>query len=128
MRLRVQTESDTYLYATSPFKLGGFSREDVLVFFLPMVGTNTLVTTSPFVAIGVGVLCLVLYKKATAKQPDGFIAYFLSANVGKWLHNPFVRKIPPLRIAITGFAKLLNKMWLDAGLLPSPTYCNLYER
>jgi hypothetical protein len=108
--------------------LGGFSREDVLVFFLPMVGTNTIVTQSPFVAIAVGALCLVLYKKATAKQPDGFIAYFLSANAGKWMRNPIVQKIPPLRLAATAFAKINNRMWIDAGLLPSPTYCNLYER
>lgn len=127
MRLRVTTESDTYAYATSPIKFMGLNQEDLLLFMIPMAAASTAGFV-PLASVGVGGFSLWLYKKLTADQPDGFLVLYVASNVGLLLHKPFVYKNPVLNSALRGLIRFMNAIWIDSGLLPSPTYCNLYER
>jgi len=42
MHLRVTTESDTYVYATSPLRLAGLDPEDFIILALPVAVLNTV--------------------------------------------------------------------------------------
>jgi len=102
MHLRVTTESDTYVYATSPLRLAGLDPEDFII--------------------------LALYKSMTADQPSGFLSIAVSLAVGELLNNPVVQQIKPARALLQWMAVKINHLWITSGLLPLPSYCNLYER
>lgn len=127
MRLRVTTESDTFAYATSPIRFAGLNQEDLLLFMIPMAMASTA-GLAPLGSVGCGAFSLWLYKKLTADQPDGFLVLYVASNVGALLHHPVVKKNAALRRIVHGLIKFTNTLWIESGLLPSPSYCNLYER
>lgn len=127
MRLRVTAESDTFVYATSQLRLGGLSPEDLLFFLLPTAITNTA-GLPPLGAMFIGGFCLWLYKKVTKDQPDGFLILLVSAKSGAILRVPFVANNPGLYRFFNVIVKGTNSFWIKSGLLPSPSYCNIYER
>ncbi|WP_121498319.1 hypothetical protein [Pseudomonas aeruginosa] len=127
MHLRVTTESDTYVYATSPLRLAGLDPEDFIILALPVAVLNT-VNVNPVICLLVGCFCLWLYKNMTAGQPSGFLSIAVSLGVGRLLNNPVVQQIKPARAVLQWTAVKINHIWITSGLLPLPSYCNLYER
>lgn len=69
-----------------------------------------------------------LFKQVTVDQPSGFLSVAFALAVGELLNNPVVQQIPPLRGLLHWTVKKINNIWLTSGLLPLPSYCNLYER
>ncbi|SED27405.1 hypothetical protein SAMN05216178_6567 [Pseudomonas saponiphila] len=126
MRLNVTSESDTYAMATSPLSFGGISKEDLLFWMIPM-GITKQITEGSILAFGVGLFCLWLYKKATADKPQGHLILSISLKMGEWEQSDFVTRTPPLKVTLRKLNKLLASIWLEVGLIPSPTFCNKYE-
>ncbi|MDF9778806.1 hypothetical protein [Pseudomonas baetica] len=126
MRLRTTAESDTMAYATSPINFGGLEKEDLLIWLIPMAASNNLVDDS-FLCFAIGCTTLWFYKKLTGKQPNGHLLLRASLFVGEALKSDFVVRLPALRIVLYRLNKMMSKLWIERGLLPSPTYCNLYE-
>lgn len=127
MHLRVTTESDTYVYATSAMRIAGLDPEDFVIMLLPIALLNNF-EVSPIVSLAVGIFCLWLFKTLTAHQPPGFLPVLVSSAVGQMLNHPIVQRTPFLRAIFTKAVRGLNSIWISAGLLPLPAYCNLYER
>lgn len=127
MDLRVTEESDTYVYATSPLRVGGLDPEDFLMFALPMAILKTL-DWNPLLNLLVAGFCLWLYKKLTADQPSGFLPVAVGLGVARLLGKPAVRNNPPVYKLLHWLIRLYNKVWISSGLLPLPNYCDRYER
>ena len=127
MHLRVTTESDTYVYATYPLRIAGLDPEDFLILAFPVAVLNT-VDLNPILCLLVGFFCLWLFKTMTVDQPSGFLSVAFALAVGELLNNPVVQQIQPLRALLHWTAKKINNIWITSGLLPLPSYCNLYER
>lgn len=126
MRLRTTTDSDTFVYATSPLNFGGVEKEDLLTWMVPMAIANQFMD-DPFYAFAVGCFCLWLYKRLTAGTPPGHMVLRLSVGMGRFEHSDFANQFPAAKKVIRFLNKFLNNLWLEVGLLPSPTYCNRYE-
>ncbi|MGE8063968.1 hypothetical protein [Pseudomonas sp. NPDC089569] len=126
MRLRTTTESDTMAYATSPINFGGLELEDLLIWLIPMAVSNNIVDDS-FYAFAIGCAALWFYKKITGKQPRGHLTLRASLLAGEALKSDFVARVPVLRIVLYRLNRMMSKLWIEKGLLPSPTYCNRYE-
>lgn len=127
MHLRVTTESDTYVYATSPLRIAGLDPEDFLILAFPIAVLNT-VDVNPIASLMVGFFCLWLFKQVTVDQPSGFLSVAFALFVGNLLNSQVVQQIPPLRNVLHWTVKKINSIWITSGLLPLPSYCNLYER
>lgn len=127
MHLRVTTESDTYVYATSPLTIAGLEPEDFLVLALPIAVLKTA-DFNPFLSVMVGVGSLWLYKFMTADQPAGFLSVAFSLGMGRLLNSSAAQNIKPLRAILLWLVKNINNIWISCGLLPLPSYCNIYER
>lgn len=127
MQLRVTTESDTYVYATSPLRIAGLDPEDFIVLLLPMAIGSTA-ELPPMASTAIGAFFLWLYKTLTANQPSGFLQVYISAHIGYLLETKLVKKNSLLRKLVLSGIKVVNKIWVSSGLLPTPSYCNLYER
>lgn len=127
MDLRVTEESDTYVYATSPLRVGGLDPEDFIMFALPMALMKTA-EWNPLLNLAVAGFCLWLYKKLTAEQPSGFLPVAVGLAVARLLAKPAIRKIPPVYKLLHLMIKLYNRVWISSGLLPLPNYCDRYER
>jgi hypothetical protein len=126
MRLRTTEERDTLVYATSPINFGGVEREDLVMWVIPLVIANK-VTDDPLISFAIGCACLWFYKKATRNQPSGHLVLHASLLIGRWEQSELAAKVPAIKKPLTKLNKMLSKLWIDAGLLPSPTYCNRYE-
>lgn len=126
MRLRTTEERDTLVYATSPINFGGLEREDLLTWMFPMVACNNL-TDDPLMSFAIGCFCLWFYKKVTGNQPSGHLVLRGSLAVGRWQVSELAVKVPAVRTTLASLNKLMSRVWIDKGLLPSPTYCNRYE-
>lgn len=126
MRLRTTTDSDTYAYATSPLNFGGVEKEDLLFWMIPMAITNQIMD-DPLYSFAMGCFCLWLYKRLTANTPAGHMVLRLSVWMGHLENGEFAEQYPVVQKAARGLNKFLTKLWLEVGLLPSPTYCNRYE-
>lgn len=127
MNLRVTTETDTFVYATSTLRIGGLDPEDFIILILPMATLNTA-GFQPVICTFVGAFCLWLYKNMTKDQPPGFLPVLFAIWAGASLNTRFVQSIPPLRKTFHALVKLINNIWIRHGLLPLPSYCNYYER
>ncbi|HDS1721812.1 type IV conjugative transfer system protein TraL [Pseudomonas putida] len=127
MDLRVTTETDTYVYATSTMRIGGLDPEDFILFLLPVATLNTA-GFQPVVSLFVGIFCLWLYKSLTKDQPPGFLPVLLSVKAGDWYNSRLVQNVPVLRKLVHWLVKIINQVWISHGLLPLPSYCNYYER
>lgn len=127
MQLRVTTESDTFVYATSQISLGGLAPEDMLFFLIPTAASNSA-GFPPLLAFAFGGFCLWLFKKLTRNQPEGFLVLITGARAAKILQVPLVANNPGLFRFFNTMLKAINQIWIKSGLLPSPHYCNLYER
>lgn len=127
MDLRVTTETDTYVYATSTMRIGGLDPEDFVFLILPVAVLNTA-GFQPVFSTFTGIFCLWLYKSLTKEQPPGFLPILFSTKAGDWYNSRLVQSIPPLRKFFHWLVKVINKVWISHGLLPLPSYCNHYER
>lgn len=127
MDLRVTTESDTFAYATSPLNFAGLEPEDLIFLVFPMALGSTM-ELQPLISTAMGIFCLWLYKEFTANQPSGFLSLWISAHIGYVLDWPLVQKSKIARGLALCLIKLVNKIWISNGMLPTPSYCNLYER
>lgn len=127
MHLRVTTESDTYVYATSTLRIAGLDPEDFIILILPMASLNTA-GFQPVLCTFVGMFCLWLYKTLTGDQPPGFLPILFALWAGAGFNSRLVQNVKPLRAAAHFVVKVINKIWISNGLLPLPSYCNLYER
>ncbi|NVL48721.1 hypothetical protein F2S72_01770 [Pseudomonas syringae pv. actinidiae] len=127
MDLRVTTETDTYVYATSTLRIGGLDPEDFIILILPMATLNTA-GFQPVICTFVGIFCLWLYKTFTKDQPPGFLPVLFAIWAGASFNSRFVQSVPPLRKLFHWLVKLINNIWISHGLLPLPSYCNFYER
>jgi hypothetical protein len=126
MHLRVTEERDTFVYATSPINFGGISKEDILIWMVTMALTSNITGDSLF-AFFTGCTALYAYKKATAHQPPGFLVYQASITFGEWENAAWAKKIPPLHRLFRFVNKVGSKVWIENGLIPSYTHCNVYE-
>lgn len=126
MHLRITEERDTFVYATSPINFGGVSKEDMLIWMISMAVTSNITGDSLF-SFFVGCAALYAYKKATAKKPPGFLVYQMSVTFGVWEHSEWAKKIPPLLKILRSVNKVASKVWIENGLIPSYTHCNVYE-
>lgn len=126
MHFRITEERNTYVYATSPINFGGISKEDMLIWMVSMALTMNITGDSLF-SFFTGCGALYAYKKATASQPPGFLVYQLSVTVGQWEHAAWAKGFPPLLSLIRGVNKISAKVWIENGLIPSYTHCNVYE-
>jgi hypothetical protein len=127
MHLRVTTESDTYVYATSPLHIAGLDPEDFIILLFPMAVLNTF-DVQPLVSTLSGAFCLWLYKSMTADKPKGFLPIMLSLWATSLLNTRFVQNNKPLRSLVQALVKTINTIWIKNGLLPLPGYCNSFER
>lgn len=127
MRLRVTEESETYVYATSTLNFGGLAKEDLVLLMFPMALGSTA-SLSPLLSFGAGIFSLWLYKKVTSGKPEGFLVLYCSASLGGLCNVPLIKQTPFLLKLSTGLVKAVDQLWITSGLLPSPSYCNLYER
>ncbi|MFL1449102.1 hypothetical protein ACI77O_11975 [Pseudomonas tritici] len=127
MELRVTTESNTYVYATSTLQIAGLEPEDFVILVFPVAALNTA-GFQPLFCIGVGIFCLWLYKNMTGEQPPGFLPILVSLSMGRLYKSLFVQRVLPLRYVMHLLVKGINNVWIKSGLLPLPNYCNLYER
>jgi hypothetical protein len=91
------------------------------------MGITKQITEGSILAFGVGLFCLWLYKKATADKPQGHLILSISLKMGEWEQSDFVTRTPPLKVTLRKLNKLLASIWLEVGLIPSPTFCNKYE-
>lgn len=126
MRLRTTAESDTMAYATSPINFGGLEKEDLLIWLIPMAVSNNIVDDS-FLCFAIGCSALWFYKKLTGKQPNGHLLLRASLAVGEALKSDLAVRLPALRIVLYRLNRMMSNLWIERGLLPSPTYCNRYE-
>jgi hypothetical protein len=126
MRLRTTEEFDTLAYATSPINFGGLEKEDLLIWLVPMAVTNNI-SDDGLLSFAVGCTVLWFYKKITANQPNGHLTLRASLKVGMWHKSDVAERLPVLKKLLTGLNKMLTSLWIEKGLLPSPTYCNRYE-
>ncbi len=126
MHLRTTAESDTYAYATSPLNFGGVEKEDLLFWMIPMAIANNIMD-DPFYAFAVGCFCLWLYKRLTANTPPGHMVLRLSIVMGQLESGDLATMYPAVRKVARALNRFLTNLWLEVGLLPSPTYCNRYE-
>lgn len=127
MDLRVTQESDTFVYATSPLRLGGLDPEDYLMFGFPIAVMKTMGLNPILSLIGAG-FCLWLYKKMTAEKPPGFLSVAVANGLGRLLTKPAIKKVQPLYRVVHWAVKKINNIWITSGLLPLPNYCHKYER
>lgn len=127
MNLRVTAESNTYVYASSTLQLAGLEPEDFLILVFPTASLNTA-GFQPLLCVFVGIFCLWLYKSVTGEQPPGFLPILVSLGIGKLYRSRLVQNVKPLRQLIHKLVKAINNVWINSGLLPLPSYCNLYER
>nr|WP_192963351.1 hypothetical protein [Pseudomonas fluorescens]CEK42159.1 hypothetical protein PQBR57_0206 [Pseudomonas fluorescens SBW25] len=127
MDLRVTTESDTFVYATSTLRIAGLDPEDFIILLLPLAVLNTA-GFQPLVSTSVGIFCLWLYKNLTKEQPPGFLPLLFSHWAGAGYNLRLVQETPPLRNFFHWLVKKINNVWINNGLLPLPSYCNVYER
>lgn len=127
MRLNTTTESDTFVYATSPISFGGIAKEDLAFWLLPMAITKEFVVNDPLIAFAVGGFCMWLYKKFTANEPEGHLILAMSVWVAKAGKSALATRIAPLGWILRKFNTLVNYGWFEAGLIPAPQYCNRYE-
>lgn len=126
MRLRTTAESDTYAYATSPLNFGGLDQEDLFFWMIPMaLGRN--LGLDEFYSFAVGCFCLWLYKKMTMNMPQGHLVLRATVLMGEWENSDVAKRIPAIRKVCYTLNKFLTNLWLDKGLIPSPSYCNRYE-
>ncbi len=93
----------------------------------PMAACSTA-GFSPLVTLSIAIFCLWLYKKLTANQPEGFLVLKIASGFGMIINLPVVRDVPALRKVAMALIKGVNFVWINSGLLPTPSYCNLYER
>lgn len=126
MDLRTSIESDTYVYATSPINFAGLAKEDLLFWMVPMAVTKQL-TEDSVLAFAVGVFCLWLYKKFTAKKPPSHLILASSVKIAEWEKKELVRSIPPLWMLLKKLNLIVSLVWRSVGLMPAPEYCNRYE-
>ncbi|KIL03218.1 hypothetical protein EGJ28_16695 [Stutzerimonas xanthomarina] len=126
MRFRVTSESDTFVYATSPLNFGGLDKEDLFFWMVPMAITHN-VTGESLLAFCVGGFCLWLYKRLTYGLPQGHLVLRINLLAGNWERSELAQRVPPLKRLLYWLNKRMAYMWLEKGLLPSPTYCNRYE-
>jgi len=94
---------------------------------IPMAMAST-VGLAPLASVACGGFSLWLYKKLTVNQPDGFLVLYVAAHIGGLLNRPLVKRNVVLRRLVLVLIRATNTIWIDSGLLPSPSYCNLYER
>lgn len=127
MDLMVTTESDTYVYATSPISFAGLDPEDFLFGLIPMAMASTL-GMQPLISVGVGGFCLWLWLQVTAGQPSGYLSDWIAAMVGYSLNWRICKRSKVARAVAKAAIKMINRFWIKNGLLPTPSYCNLYER
>ena len=127
MDLRVTTESDTFVYASSTLKIAGLEPEDFVILVFPIAALNT-VGVQPLLCLFAGGFCLWLYKQATAEQPPGFLPILFSISLGALYNSRFIQSVKPLRFVMHMLVKGINNLWIACGLLPLPSYCNRYER
>lgn len=128
MRFRVtsESESDTFAYATSPLNFGGIDKEDLFFWMIPMALTHNA-TGESLLAFGVGVFCLWLYKRLTYGLPQGHLLLRINLLAGDWERSELAQRVPPLIAVLVWLNRKMSKLWIDKGLLPSPTYCDRYE-
>lgn len=126
MRLNVTSESDTYVYATSPINFGGVSKEDLLFWMVPMAAVKQLSDDS-LLGFAVGCFTLWLYKKATSDKPEGYLVLAISVWVGNGEQSDLAKRIPFIGRVLRNLNRLLATIWLEVGSLPSPQFCNRYE-
>jgi hypothetical protein len=127
MRLNVTSESDTFVYATSPISFGGLAKEDLLFWMIPMAFTKDVIVDDPLIAFCVGLFCLWFYKKVTAGQPEGYLILSASVKAAQWPKSVIAQRLPPVKIVFSTLNKLITTVWLAAGSIPSPQHCNRYE-
>ncbi|MGF6282223.1 hypothetical protein ABH908_000292 [Pseudomonas frederiksbergensis] len=126
MRLRTTAESDTMAYATSPINFGGLEKEDLLIWMIPMAVSNNLVDDSLYCFV-IGCTTLWFYKKITGRKPKGHLLLHTSLLIGDWLKSDLAMRLPALRKLLYRLNRMMSNLWIERGLLPSPTYCNRYE-
>ncbi|KZN20619.1 MULTISPECIES: hypothetical protein [Pseudomonas] len=126
MNLRVTEERDTFVYATSPINFGGISKEDMLIWMVSMAMTSNITGDSLF-SFFVGCSALYAYKKATAKKAPGFLVYQMSVSFGNWENSTWAKKLPPVLGVLRAINRVSARVWIENGLIPSYTHCNVYE-
>lgn len=126
MRLRVTEEHETYVYATSPVKFGGLAKEDLLFWMVPMAITQNIFGGA-LLPFSVGCFCLWLYKRLTAHKPEGYLILKVSVVMGNLENSAFASEYPAVKTMAGGLNRLGAKVWFDKGLIPSHSYCNIYE-
>lgn len=102
-------------------KLGLLNPEDALVFAI----TVTLFKTfgpGPTYGLITSIFTIYLYKKATAGQPPGFLAYRMSCLPVESFDWPVIGGV------VRWIARVNRKAWLAAGSLPPHTLVKRYER
>lgn len=126
MHLRVTGESDTFVYATSPISFGGLNQEDLLFWMAPMALVNNITGESMYAFLA-GCFCLWFYKRLTRKKHAGFLLLKASVSIGKLQKSDLAMRFPALKTLARTLNNVSAKVWMDKGLLPSHTYCNVYE-
>lgn len=126
MNLRTTAESDTFAYATSPLSFGGLDQEDLFFWMIPMALARQF-DVDEFYSFAIGCFCLWLYKRMTVGYPRGHLVLRATVIIGDWENGELAQSFPPLKKLWYRTNKFMNSLWLDKGLLPSPTYCNRYE-
>jgi len=127
MDLRVTSESETFVYATSTLRIGGLDPEDYIFLLFPMATLNT-VGFQPMGSLLAGIFCLWLYKQLTSHHPPGFLPTLLGIWAGELLHSRLGQQVPAIRRLALFIVRVVNRIWISSGLLPLPSYCKLYER
>ncbi len=126
MHLRATEEHDTFVYATSPVKFGGLAKEDLVFWMVPMAITQNLLGGA-LLPFSVGCFCLWLYKRLTANKPEGFLILKISVVLGELENSKFASDYPAVRTVARGLNRVGAKVWIEKGLIPSHSYCNVYE-
>lgn len=124
MRLRVTTEAPTYAFATTPVNFGGLTQEDLLFFIVPLVIVSKS-TGENLWAFAIAFFCLWLFKRLSRNQPQGFLALKASSFAGD-LYGA-TSDYPAVQRLAGKFGRFTARIWLEIGLIPSPSYCNRYE-
>lgn len=127
MDLRVTTESETFVYATSTLRIGGLDPEDYVFMLFPMAALNTA-GFQPMGSFAAGIFCLWLYKQLTSHHPPGFLPTLLGIWAGQLLNSRLAQQVPIVYRLAFGIVRVVNRIWISSGLLPLPSYCKLYER
>ncbi|MNC65292.1 hypothetical protein D3C75_1155690 [compost metagenome] len=97
-----------------------------MIWMVSMALTSNITGDSLF-SFFVGCTVLYAYKKATAKKAPGFLVCKASVSFGKWEHAPWAKKLPPVLGVLRWINKVTSKVWIENGLIPSYTHCNVYE-